>query len=55
MFMLEGLLIADHALFFWNGNPRLDLIYISFYKKGGGPMPNFFLMVSDKWCIWIEC
>ena len=40
--------MADHGLFFLNGDPPLDLyIYISFYKKGGGPMPKFFLMLSD--------
>ena len=42
--------MADHALFFLNGNPPLDLyIYISFHTKGGGPMPKFFMMLSDKW------
>ena len=34
--------MADDTYFFGNADPRLDFIYISFYKKGRNPCQFFF-------------
>ena len=34
--------MADHALFFVNGDLDWTYIYTSFYKRGGGTYANFF-------------